>query len=443
MHSGQRFGLIGLEPGVASRHVWILLYAAYVTIGLATFDAFATPYVLSTALGIPITEQGAVVGRLNVYTEIVLLVVFTPLGVLSDRIGRRAVYAFGFICLAAAYALFPYAGSETELALIRVIYSVGLGGVTGMIATLLGDYAVPGDRGKLTAMTGILNGLGVVTGAIFLARLPQVFAEMGYNQFQAGQFTLWIVAGLCLLSALVVAAGLRKGTPVAKEDRPPVRELFRSGFDLARKNPRIAVAYASAFVARGDLVVVGTFLVLWGKVAAVNAGMEPAAAIEAGRLPFVIAQSAALMWAIVAVFLLDRFHRMTGLAVCMGLAAVGYLLLIFVEDPLDKANIPFFLLLGIGQISAFLGSTTLIGKEAPAAQRGSVIGAFSVAGALGILITSGIGGTIFDSIDPRAPFMLLGVMNLAVLAAAVLVRIYAPGPPMAREFQLAPAPASG
>jgi len=443
VHTGQRFGLIGLEPGVAGRHVWILLYAAYVTIGLATFDAFATPYVLSTALGIPITEQGAVVGRLNVYTEIVLLVVFTPLGVISDRIGRRAVYAFGFICLAAAYALFPYAGSETELALIRVIYSVGLGGVTGMIATLLGDYAVPGDRGKLTALTGILNGLGVVTGAIFLARLPNVFAGMGYNQFQAGQFTLWIVAGLCLLSALVVASGLRKGLPVAKEDRPPVRELFRSGFDLARTNPRIAVAYASAFVARGDLVVVGTFLVLWGKVAAVNAGMEPAAAIEAGRLPFVISQSAALMWAIVAVFLLDRFHRMTGLAVCMGLAAVGYLLLIFVEDPLDKANIPFFLLLGIGQISAFLGSTTLIGKEAPVAQRGSVIGAFSVAGALGILITSGIGGSIFDSIDPRAPFMLLGVMNLVVLVAAVLVRIYAPGPPMAREFQVAPAPAAG
>jgi hypothetical protein len=251
------------------------------------------------------------------------------------------------------------------------------------------------------------------------------------------------VAGLCLLSALVVASGLRKGLPVAKEDRPPVRELFRSGFDLARTNPRIAVAYASAFVARGDLVVVGTFLVLWGKVAAVNAGMEPAAAIEAGRLPFVISQSAALMWAIVAVFLLDRFHRMTGLAVCMGLAAVGYLLLIFVEDPLDKANIPFFLLLGIGQISAFLGSTTLIGKEAPMAQRGSVIGAFSVAGALGILITSGIGGSIFDSIDPRAPFMLLGVMNLVVLVAAVLVRIYAPGPPMAREFQVAPAPAAG
>jgi hypothetical protein len=51
-----------------------------------------------------------------------------------------------------------------------------------------------------------------------------------------------------------------------------------------------------------------------------------------------------------------------------------------------------------------------------------------VAGALGILITSGIGGEVFDAIDPRAPFVLLGLMNLVVLALAVYVRIKAPGP---------------
>lgn len=423
-----RFGFIGLEPGVTRGHVWVLLYAAFVTIGLATFDAFATPYVLSTSVGIPIGEQGAVVGRLNVYTEIVLLMVFAPFGVLADRIGRRAVYAFGFCSLALGYALFPYAGSEAELALARVVYSIGLGAVTGMLATLLGDYAVAEDRGKLVGMTGVLNGLGVVCGAVLLGRLPKVFADMGYDEFTAGQYTLFIVAGLCLASAAVIGLGLRPGTPVAREARPPVRELFRAGFRAARENPRIAVAYASAFVARGDLVVVGTFLVLWGKVAAVGDGMDTAAAIDAGRIPFIVAQSAALLWAIAAVFLMDRFHRMTGLALCMGLATAAYLALLLVDDPLDRANLPFFVFLGIGQISAFLGSQTLIGKEAPATTRGSVIGVFGLAGALGILVTSGIGGRIFDTIDPRAPFVLLGLMNLGVLVAALVVRLREPRP---------------
>ena len=60
---GNRFGFIGMEPGVTARHMWVLLYAAFVSIGLATFDAFGTPYVLSENVGVPIQEQGGVVGR--------------------------------------------------------------------------------------------------------------------------------------------------------------------------------------------------------------------------------------------------------------------------------------------------------------------------------------------------------------------------------------------
>ena len=423
-----RFGFIGLEPGVRARHMWVLLYAAYVTIGLATFDAFATPYVLSTAIGIPTGEQGAIVGQLNVYTELVLLIAYTPLGVLADRIGRRAVYALGFVGLALGYALFPYAGTVTELALVRVIYSIGLGAVTATIATLLADYAVVEHRGRLVGFVGVLNGLGVVSGAALLGRLPKVFADLGHDPFTAGQYTLFVVAGLCLVSACVVGLGLRPGTAVAPEQRPTVRELFRAGFGAAFGNPRIALAYASAFVARGDMVVVGTFLVLWGKVAAMEGGMTAADALSAGRIPFIVAQSSALLWAIAAIFILDRFHRVTGLMVCLGIATTAYLGLALVEDPLDRANLPFFVLLGVGQISAFLGSQTLIGKEAPAAHRGSVIGAFSLAGGIGILIISGVGGQIFDQIGPRAPFILVGLMNGLVFLAAIMVRLRAPEP---------------
>jgi len=115
--------------------MWVLLYAAYVTIGLATFDAFATPYVLTTSIGIPAASQGSVVGQLNVYTELVLLIVYTPLGVLSDRVGRRVIYAAGFALLAVGYSLFPTVTTVNELALVRVVYSIGLGAVTSTICS--------------------------------------------------------------------------------------------------------------------------------------------------------------------------------------------------------------------------------------------------------------------------------------------------------------------
>ena len=44
-------------------------------------------------------------------------------------------------------------------------------------------------------------------------------------------------------------------------------------------------------------------------------------------------------------------------------------------------------MLGIGQISAFLGAQTVIAKEAPEASRGAVIGAFNFSGAVGILVS--------------------------------------------------------
>ena len=66
-----KFGFIQTEPGVSAWHMTALMYAAFVSIALATFDAFGTPYVLSESIGVPLGEQGSIVGRLNVYTEIV------------------------------------------------------------------------------------------------------------------------------------------------------------------------------------------------------------------------------------------------------------------------------------------------------------------------------------------------------------------------------------
>ena len=59
----------------------------------------------------------------------------------------------------------------------------------------------------------------------------------------------------------------------------------------------------------------------------------------ARKLVFVTAQSAALLWTGVVVFLLDRFNRVTALAWCMGLAAAGYLGMGFVNDPLARIDL--------------------------------------------------------------------------------------------------------
>ncbi|EGV29938.1 major facilitator superfamily MFS_1 [Thiorhodococcus drewsii AZ1] len=422
-----RIGPILLAPTILPRHGWTFLVAAFFSIGLMIFISIGQTYILNEHLGVPESIQGAISGNLVFLTEIVTLLLFLPGGILMDRIGRRPVYVAGFLVLALTYVLYPLAESVEALYVYRLIYAVGVVAVAGGLSTVLADYPAECSRGKLVAMVGFLSGLGVVFISQGFGALPKLFVGMGLDGVAAGRLAHFIVAGLCVIVAMIVFWGLKPGIPIRHEDRPSVRDLFVGGFSHAR-NPRILLAYLAAFIARGDQSVNATFLILWGTLAGKAAGLEPAAAVVSGTIIFVVAQIAALVWAPILGPLLDRLDRVTALAVCMGLAALGNLALLVLGDPLATSGIVFFILLGIGQISVYLGGQSLIGQEAPTAQRGSVLGAFNVAGAIGILIITFVGGHLFDQIDPRAPFVVVGVINLLLLVASVYVRVRHPAP---------------
>ncbi len=90
-------------------------------------------------------------------------------------------------------------------------------------------------------------------------------------------------------------------------------------------------------------------------------------------------------------------------------------------------------LLGIGQMSAILASQVLVGQEAPAEVRGSVLGVNGVFGAIGILFVSLVGGWLFDAWTPAAPFLLMAVANGALCLWALLLRVRTPVAQQARQ----------
>jgi MFS family permease len=420
-----KLGPVTLEDGVTRTNGVTLLYAAFATIGLVTGMAVLTPYLLTETLGLDEATQGRALGQLTIVNELTLILAYGPLGALSDRYGRRLIYAGGFLAMATAYLLFPHTDSLTGFSLVRVLYALGTGAATGMYGTLLADYAVEPDRGKLAAIGGILNGLGVVLLALALGAMPARLVGTGMEGQAAAQLTTAIAAAACFLTAAILFLGLKKGPPPAAA-RLPMTTMLARGAAAARDSREIAIAYAAAFVARGDLAIVGTFTVAWGKQAAIAAGMSPSDAIQAGSIPFVIAQSAALLWPLAIIAFIDRLPRLKMLGLAMAIGAAGYLLMGLVGDPLAGAAIPFFALLGIGQISAVLGAQTLIGKAAPAAERGAVIGMFNFCGAVGILVIGAAGGWAFDHVGPSAPFLIVGALNAAVALAAFLAARPAP-----------------
>lgn len=422
-----KFWFVELADGISRGNFATLLYSAFTTIGLLAFVSVSTPYILNVYLKIPSAEQGQIAGDLAAWSEVALFLVFAPAGILADRIGRSQVFTVGLIFMGIAYALYPFSGSIVELTSYRIVYAVGIGLATAMLQTIVADYPSNKSRGKANAFVGTLNGLGVLVLTVGLGGLMKSFVTRGQDAETAGYMVHFLVAGLCFISAVVVAVGLKKGTVVSAEKRPPLSKLMVVGFAAAR-NPRIALAYACAFIARGDLVVVGTFVNLWGANAGIAAGMDPAEATSQGRILFAASTLAGLLWLPFMGYLLDKVNRVTGTIICMSLAAAGFLFTDLVDDPLAKESLIFFVLLGIGQISAFVGAATLIGQEAPIESRGAVVGMFNISGAIGIFVCTALGGRLFDAIGPHAVFEMVGGLTVLVVLFGLWVRWKAPGP---------------
>jgi MFS family permease len=433
---GIRIGFLELAPDISKGNAYTFFYAAFSVIGLLTFISTGTAQVLN-AIGVPQNEVGTVSSNLVIVTEIVQILLFGVVGVIADRIGRREVAAVGMAIMGISYALYPFAETVTELLVYRAIYAAGLGASTGMIGTLLADYPSDTSRGKFVAVGGVFNGLGVVVVTVlFGANAAPALVRAGYDPLVATQITHIVVAVVCIISAVIFMVGLKSGTPGGKEERLPVKELMLSGFTEALKNPRIALSYACGFVARSDQVILGTFTVLWGTTVGVSQGMDYATAAGKGAMIFAIAGSASLLWLPILGFTLDKFNRVTGVIICMTCAAFGYASMYFVDEtimftasgfPLSGQATMLFTLLGIGQISAFLGATILISHEAPRLKRGAVVGMFNTFGAIGIFIAVAIGGRLFDLVGGYGPFVLIGGANAVVVLLAIIVRIKSPG----------------
>lgn len=422
----QRLGPIELAPGVTRGNVLVKLAAAFVGIGALSGIAILQSYILNAHLHIPRGEQGTLAGNLAFWSEIVGLLLFVPFGIAADRIGRRAVLSFGFVMLALGWGLYPFAADAQQLLGYRLIYAVGAAATAGTLATLVNDYPLDTSRGKLIGVTSMMNTLGTMFMAGVVGRIPDLLHQRGYDAITGGRVMFLAGAALCALMALITARGLMAGTPAGRGVRPPPGELAGS-IVRALRNPRIALAYAGALVARSDVVIKGLFLSLWAIQAGREQGMNPGRAMAQFGTMIIIMYIVSLASAPVFGWFIDRVHRVTAMIVALATAATGYLSMYFLTSPLDMTMIPLLVVLTLGTGFMVKAAMALIGQEAPMRERSSVIAGSSMCGAFGILVFTTVGGRLFDAWGPWAPFVLAGAYQSILLVVAIGLRLVAPG----------------
>ena len=76
---------------------------------------------------------------------------------------------------------------------------------------------------------------------------------------------------------------------------------------------------------------------------------------------------------------------------------------------------------GKGEVGCIITSGVLISQQSPEHNRGAIIGTFNLSGAIGILVASVAGGWLFDHWREPGPFVVFGLLALAMMGAAVLL----------------------
>jgi MFS family permease len=418
--AGFHIGPLGFAPGVRPVNAWTYLYVSFVIMTVVSFLNFSLPYVLDELVGVPPEQKGRVTGFLVTMQEIIQLCLISYIGSLSDRFGRRALYAAGVAIIGIGYFLYSISTSVTELYAYRVVFAVGLAMAGTMIAVTAADYPAERSRGRMAGVTGVLNGLGVGLATVLFAALPTFFASQGIGGEKAGRYMLMTIAALCVFTGIIMQIGMMGGTPTGRRVKAGVLTAVRIGISEGLKNRRLLVCYAGSLASRADLTLVATFVSLWLQQAGRNEGLTSAEAIGQAGILFGVIQLASLLFAPVAGMLLDRFNRLACLGCALLIAATGYTFFGLQAHPFGPAGYVGAALTGFGQMGVILSVTALLGQEAPVAVRGSVIGLAGFCGAMGILATSLAGGFLFDHVSISAPVMFVGFVNFLIFCGALL-----------------------
>eukprot|EP01126_Amoeba_proteus_P042452 TRINITY_DN4614_c0_g2_i2.p1 TRINITY_DN4614_c0_g2~~TRINITY_DN4614_c0_g2_i2.p1 ORF type:complete len:241 (+),score=30.90 TRINITY_DN4614_c0_g2_i2:257-979(+) len=232
----------------------------------------------------------------------------------------------------------------------------------------------------------------------------------------------WSMGGFVLISASILLVGL-SDVVHGSHKHATLYVTIREGI-LAAKNPRIVLSYLASFAARGDSIIITSFLTLWIQQYYTSKGhSKEEALLKAGTLSG-IAQSCAIVASVFAGLMADFMSHTLAQSIVAFIAMGGYIWLFFVSEPTGWMVYLAVCIVGVGEIGMIVISQVVVAASAPKNSRGSVSGFFSLCGSIGILICSLGSGALFDKWNPRGPFLLVGLFNAVVFVFGIGLYIF-------------------
>lgn len=184
-----------------------------------------------------------------------------------------------------------------------------------------------------------------------------------------------------------------------------------------RSNLKVLFGILTNMQARTNSVLITLYLVLWVKQYYPKpVGDEKDEGYSRAMFISGVSNCIGMISAVLFGFVYEKANISVLLTINNACIVIGYTILSFV----DPTNGLVFLAMGIAAFG-FYGLTTvgfiIVNKNCGCRARGAVMGINALAGAIGILILSKLGGFLFDTVWNRSPFIISAFYSLAMIIA--------------------------
>lgn len=378
------------------RHGRHSLHVAGFAAGIAFFWAALYVYVPilavhTRALGASDTMVGLVVGSYGL-TQLILRI---PLGVVSDRLGRRKVFVLaGFVTIAVSSAVLALASSPSQMFAGRAL--AGVAASSWVASTVLFSSFYP--AGQAVRATSIMS---------FTASFGQMVATLagGYIAYRYG------LAAPYWVSVVVAAVGLAAISATPEETRATLQPpTLRQILAVLTLPSLLLVSLAAAIVQYSAFSTSFAFVPIYASE------VLRADAAQLGILTSVTMVPYVLMTTFVAwLSLRVREHWLISLGMLLLAASTAATLSTRSFEALVAARAVF----GIGQGLTYPVLMGLSIKSVPQHQRASAMGGFQAIYALGMTAGPALSGLVADSFGLSWVFVSTAVLCLLGIVPAL------------------------
>ncbi|HEY4743306.1 MAG TPA: MFS transporter [Desulfuromonadaceae bacterium] len=345
------------------------------------------------------------VGMINAAFMLSAGLLAIPSGFLSDRLGRRPMLLGGLLLMALASFLIPISPTPLVMAIIYLLFGVGLAAFTPTMMSSIADIAPPTHLGRAYSLYTTAVYIGMTFGPAAGGLMGRAWGLGRVFLFSGGLILLAFV-----ISWLVLVKGDTHHHAAARKS-----SIQRSLSTLLRNRRLLAGLIGTTGGCFGFGMFI-TFLPLHAAAQGLNAGHV--------GVVFAFQALANALLRIPFGRLSDRIDR--GLMSACGLLPFATALALTGLFGGVVALSACAALLGLGMGIGFTALGALVAEVVPTEQRGLAMGLYNSCIYLGMMVSSATMGGVITAVGFRTAFMLAGGVSLFM--TGLFYRLYRGAP---------------